>query len=62
MTTVALMNVQQRVQARRSNWRQKHQEFIRMVRAARGIKVAMARGGPLPPPPPPSLNPGTTIE
>ncbi|KAK7091529.1 hypothetical protein V1264_009195 [Littorina saxatilis] len=41
----------------RSNWRAKHEDFVRTVKAARGVSVALASGGPLPPPPPPSLNP-----
>lgn len=41
----------------KTHWRQKHQEFISNIRAAKGAQVAIDRGDPLPPPPPPSLNP-----
>ena len=44
----------------KTHWRQKHQEFINNVRAARGAQVAIDHGLPLPPPPPPSENPGST--
>jgi len=47
--------------SRKSNWRQKHEEFVRTIRAARGVQAAMDRGEPLPPPPPPSINPGLQI-
>ena len=47
--------------AKKSNWRQKHEEFVRTIRAARGVQAAMDRGEPLPPPPPPSINPGPPI-
>lgn len=45
------------VAAPKSHWKQKHEEFIRNIRAAKGAQVAMERGDPLPPPPPPSENP-----
>ncbi|XP_053383240.1 zinc finger C2HC domain-containing protein 1A-like isoform X3 [Mercenaria mercenaria] len=45
------------VQAPKSHWRQKHEEFVRNVRAARGAQKAIDEGLPLPPPPPPSENP-----
>jgi len=44
--------------AKKSNWRQKHEDFVRTIRAARGVQAAMDRGEPLPPPPPPAINPG----
>jgi len=47
--------------AKKSNWRQKHEEFVRTIRAARGVQAAMDRGEPLPPPPPPSINPGPLV-
>uniref|UniRef100_S4RNS8 Zinc finger C2HC domain-containing protein 1A n=1 Tax=Petromyzon marinus TaxID=7757 RepID=S4RNS8_PETMA len=42
---------------KKSNWRQKHEEFVKTIRAAKGVTQALKEGGPLPPPPPPSLNP-----
>lgn len=51
----------QEVPPPRSNWRAKHEDFVRTVKAARGVSVALASGGPLPPPPPPSLNPGKLL-
>jgi hypothetical protein len=42
---------------KKNNWRQKHEEFVRSIRAARGVQAAMDRGEPLPPPPPPTINP-----
>ena len=45
----------------KSNWRAMHEDFVRTVRAARGVSVAMATGAPLPPPPPPSINPGKPL-
>ena len=41
----------------KSNWRQKHDEFIKTVRAAREVTAAMKQGKELPPPPPPTINP-----
>ena len=41
----------------KSNWRAKHEDFIRTVRAAREVSVAMKQGKELPPPPPPTINP-----
>ena len=41
----------------KSNWRQKHEEFIKTVRAARGVTAALKEGKELPPPPPPTINP-----
>lgn len=43
---------------KKSSWQQKHVDFVNTIRAARGIKIAMERGEPLPPPPPPTYNPG----
>ncbi|KAL4217867.1 Zinc finger C2HC domain-containing protein 1A [Mactra antiquata] len=45
------------VQPPKSHWKQKHEEFIRNIRAAKNAQVAMDMGMPLPPPPPPSENP-----
>ncbi|PFX21731.1 Zinc finger C2HC domain-containing protein 1A [Stylophora pistillata] len=42
---------------KKSNWREKHEEFINNLRAARGVASAQKTGGPLPPPPPPAANP-----
>jgi hypothetical protein len=39
------------------NWRQKHEEFVATIRAARAVTHALKTGGPLPPPPPPAENP-----
>lgn len=43
----------------KSDWRQKHQEFIQSIKAAKEVKAHMAKGGKASdiPPPPPSLNP-----
>ncbi|XP_076824150.1 uncharacterized protein LOC143470124 [Clavelina lepadiformis] len=40
-----------------SNWRQKHEDFIKTVRAAREVTAAIKEGRELPPPPPPTINP-----
>ena len=45
-------------QPKKSNWRQKHEEFISAIRNARGVQQAIDSGKPLPPPPPPTINPG----
>lgn len=42
---------------KKSNWREKHEEFVNNLRAARGVASAQKTGGPLPPPPPPAANP-----
>ncbi|XP_055630814.1 zinc finger C2HC domain-containing protein 1C-like [Toxorhynchites rutilus septentrionalis] len=44
---------------RKNNWRQKHEEFIRTIRAAKEMQAHLAKGGKLSdlPPPPPSENP-----
>jgi len=56
-----LLLLQPEPAAKKSNWRQKHEDFVRTIRAARGVQAAMDRGEPLPPPPPPSINPGPQI-
>ncbi|NWX23894.1 ZC21A protein, partial [Aegotheles bennettii] len=38
-----------------SNWKRKHEEFIAIIRAAKGLNLK--DGGKLPPPPPPSYDP-----
>lgn len=40
-----------------SNWRQKHEEFMRTVKAAREATTAIKEGKKLPPPPPAAINP-----
>ncbi|XP_067952097.1 zinc finger C2HC domain-containing protein 1B-like [Watersipora subatra] len=42
---------------KKNNWRAKHEQLVEGLRAARGIKNAIATGKPLPPPPPPAINP-----
>lgn len=44
--------------AGKSNWRQKHEEFIAAIRSAKQVQVHLAKGGKLSdlPPPPPSEN------
>ncbi|XP_066917964.1 zinc finger C2HC domain-containing protein 1A-like [Clytia hemisphaerica] len=42
---------------RKKDWRRQHDEFIKNIRAARGVKKALETGGELPPPPEPSYNP-----
>jgi hypothetical protein len=48
--TVSLQTV------KKTNWRQKHEDFINSIRAAKEMKAHVARGGKLSdlPPPPPS--------
>lgn len=43
---------------RKSNWRKKHEEFIKAIREAKKVQAHLARGGKLSdlPPPPPSDN------
>ncbi|XP_065091655.1 zinc finger C2HC domain-containing protein 1C isoform X2 [Ochlerotatus camptorhynchus] len=45
--------------AKKSDWRRKHEEFIQTIRAAKELKAYLAKGGKLSdlPPPPPSENP-----
>lgn len=47
------------VGVKKSNWRQKHEEFIQAIRSAKQVQAHLARGGKLTdlPPPPPSENP-----
>uniref|UniRef100_G3NCQ9 Zinc finger C2HC domain-containing protein 1A n=1 Tax=Gasterosteus aculeatus aculeatus TaxID=481459 RepID=G3NCQ9_GASAC len=40
-----------------SNWRQKHEDFIATIRAAKVVDKVIKEGGPLPPPPPPTIDP-----
>lgn len=44
---------------KKSNWRQKHEEFINAIRGAKEMQQYIAKGGKLSdlPPPPPSENP-----
>ena len=43
-------------QVKKTNWRQKHEDFINSIRAAKEMKAHIAKGGKLSdlPPPPPS--------
>lgn len=45
--------------AKKSDWRRKHEEFIQAIRAAKEMQAHLAKGGKLSdlPPPPPSENP-----
>lgn len=45
--------------AKKSDWRRKHEEFIQTIRAAKEMQAHLAKGGKLSdlPPPPPSENP-----
>lgn len=45
--------------SKKSNWRQKHEEFINAIREAKKVQAYLAKGGKLSdlPPPPPSENP-----
>ncbi|VDP32453.1 unnamed protein product [Schistosoma mattheei] len=45
------------VEARKHQWRKKHEEFISAIRAAKEYTVAKQTGKPLPPPPPPAIDP-----
>ncbi|CAH8466455.1 unnamed protein product [Heterobilharzia americana] len=45
------------VEARKHNWRQRHEEFIQSIRAAKEYTIAKQTGKPLPPPPPPTIDP-----
>ncbi|NXC44452.1 ZC21B protein, partial [Penelope pileata] len=42
---------------KKSNWRQRHEDFINAIQSAKQVTKAMEEGRPLPPPPPPSINP-----
>ncbi|XP_062954241.1 zinc finger C2HC domain-containing protein 1B [Cynocephalus volans] len=42
---------------RKSNWRQQHEDFIKVIRSAKQCRLAIRDGQPLPPPPAPSINP-----
>ncbi|XP_060554168.1 zinc finger C2HC domain-containing protein 1A-like isoform X4 [Ruditapes philippinarum] len=53
----AVADQKKQVAPPKSHWRQKHEEFVRNIRAAKQAQVAIDSGGPLPPPPPPSENP-----
>jgi len=44
-------------QPQRNNWRQQHEQFMKVLANARETKRAMATGGPLPPPLPAAVNP-----
>ncbi|KAF8564504.1 hypothetical protein P879_04291 [Paragonimus westermani] len=46
-----------RIQERKHQWRQKHEEFISAIRAAKDYTIAKKTGAPLPPPPASSVNP-----
>ncbi|EDO46282.1 predicted protein, partial [Nematostella vectensis] len=50
-------NIALELKPKRSNWKQKHEEFLATVRSARQVTTAVKRGEPLPPPPPPTINP-----
>lgn len=45
------------VSGKKNNWREKHEQLIEGLRAARGVQQALASGKPLPPPPPAAINP-----
>uniref|UniRef100_A0A1I8GYS4 Zinc finger C2HC domain-containing protein 1B n=1 Tax=Macrostomum lignano TaxID=282301 RepID=A0A1I8GYS4_9PLAT len=46
---------------RKHNWRQRHEDFIRNIRAAKQYQHAAETGGPLPPPPPPTIDPSLIL-
>lgn len=48
-----------KISAKKSNWRRKHEEFIQAIRSAKQVQQHLAKGGKLSdlPPPPPSENP-----
>lgn len=52
-------NTQKPGEAKKGNWRQKHEEFIAAIREAKKVQAYLAKGGKLSdlPPPPPSENP-----
>lgn len=58
-TTKAATAASAAADAKKSDWRRKHEEFIQTIRAAKEMKAYLAKGGKLSdlPPPPPSENP-----
>ncbi|NXT19253.1 ZC21B protein, partial [Syrrhaptes paradoxus] len=48
---------QKKEPAKKSNWRQHHEDFINAIRSSKEVMKALKEGRPLPPPPPPSINP-----
>lgn len=42
---------------KKSDWRRKHEEFVKTIRAARGATAAIKQGKEPPPPPEPTYNP-----
>ena len=42
---------------KKADWRRQHEEFVKTIRAARGVTNALKTGGELPPPPEPTVNP-----
>ncbi|NWR70123.1 ZC21B protein, partial [Centropus unirufus] len=57
VATVRKQPQQKKQPARKSNWRQHHEDFINALRSAKQVTKALKEGLPLPPPPPPSINP-----
>lgn len=56
-STTKPRNPEREIKQPKSNWKQKHDDFIRTVRAAREATIAVKQGKPLPPPPPAAINP-----
>lgn len=57
--TKTIAGVVVKTDAKKGNWRKKHEEFIAAIRAAKEMQAHLAKGGKLSdlPPPPPSENP-----
>lgn len=47
----------QKTPKKKADWRRQHEEFVKTIRAARGVTNALKTGGELPPPPEPTINP-----
>ncbi|XP_068252201.1 zinc finger C2HC domain-containing protein 1B [Nyctibius grandis] len=56
ITTVKQQPGQKKQPGKKSNWRQRHEDFINTIQSAQVTK-ATKESHPLPPPPPPSFNP-----
>ncbi|NWS38635.1 ZC21B protein, partial [Probosciger aterrimus] len=55
--TIRKQHPQKKQPEKKSNWRQRHEDFINAIRSAKQVTKALKEGRPLPPPPPPSINP-----
>ncbi|XP_065652330.1 zinc finger C2HC domain-containing protein 1B isoform X6 [Hydra vulgaris] len=55
--TITASSAPPKIPKKKADWRATHNDFIKTIRAARGVTAALKSGSELPPPPSPTFNP-----